>query len=63
MLCGQYHPSDTAAFTGNHDDQSEHGFGNDAEVVVQRVKSAAPVPVGQSKEWHDGLGSAKSRCT
>ena len=49
--------------SANHDGQSEQGFGSDAEVVVQRMQSAAPVPVGQSEERHDGLRSAKSSHT
>ena len=49
--------------SANHDGQSEQRFCGDAEVVVQRMQTAAPVPVGQSEEWHDGLGSAKSGCT
>ena len=32
--------------SANHDGQSKQGFCGDAEVVVQRVQSAAPVPVG-----------------
>ena len=60
LTAQRFHPLYQPA---NHDGQSEQGFGSDAEVVVQRVQSAAPVPVGQSEERHDGLRSAKSSHT
>ena len=60
LTAQRFHPLYQPA---NHDGQSEQGFGSDAEVVIQRMQSATPVPVGQSEKWHDRLNSAKSSHT